>query len=282
MKGFLFSVFLLCTGSVFAQLPEYYVYLLKGQATIDTYNNKGVKMKLGALLYKADQVKVTDQNTSITLLNHDDFFVEINKPGLYKVEDLMKLKRPEHPGITKTYLEFIWKELFNGEKDRNSLAKMGFAGSWGGVYRGACGGPVLPLDGSCLASDTIIFTWDKSHDSKKYFFSIMDSLKREIISVLVFDTSFGMLKRNLLAETKGSFYWCVRTAEDKCAPLSYKLHLVDKVQASGRIESLISQIPENPDLVMYNLMISDLLKKEGWYNEAWTYFLKAARFYNGN
>jgi len=192
MKYFVTIVLLALHINSCAQLPEYYVDLVKGEITVQ---NKKQILKAHDFVYPADILVLKKTGAEVTLVNKEgDFFVLADR-GTYRAADLSKRKRQTSTGITKKYFQLVWNELENPSNTlKSGVANM--VNTWGGVSRGSCMQKLYPPDAYTAAGDTIRFSWSASAPGQGYRFTLMDEKTNPLFELLLQDTQI-VLKHHL-------------------------------------------------------------------------------------
>src|ERR1700704_5317743 len=102
MKYLIFFTFILyCVIGTSQTLPEYCVYVVKGNVTVNTAGSKPQKINQNQYLFN-NQVLSISKSSEITLINKDAKLLVLNTAGTVKVSDLAKQFSGSSPSITKT------------------------------------------------------------------------------------------------------------------------------------------------------------------------------------
>ena len=211
---FIFLFFALCLQSR-AQLPDYYVYLSTGEATIARPGTKPVGAKQNQLVYKNDVI-ILKKGAEVTLVDKDASFIVLNTAGTYKADELIKkATKRNNDGITGKYLKLLFHELLDPNQDFDKFKKENVAGVWGGVSRGDdCHNRILPMDGFKTSGASIVFKWRQTSRSSNYTFEIYDHENKPVNKINVKDTVLLVKVNDVLHNEKGIYKWRI-TSEDR-------------------------------------------------------------------
>jgi hypothetical protein len=217
MKKFSIILLLAIGQQCLAQLPDYYVYLVTGEATIAKPAAKPVVIKQKQLVYKNDII-VLKKATELTMVDKDANFIVLNTAGTFKGSELIKkATKKANDGITSKYLKLLFHELLDPNQDFEKLKKENIAGVWGGVSRGDdCGNMLFPVIGLKTSSDTIVFKWRKTSLLSDYTFVIYDGTGKELARMHVKDTSKLVSIRETLQGKPGKYFWRVTSEDGIC------------------------------------------------------------------
>lgn len=212
-------ILILCTLSwqSQAQLPDYYVYLVSGDATISKPGAKPGAVKQNQLVYKNDVIALK-KGTEITLVNKEAGFLILNTAGTYKGSELIKkATKKNNDGITGKYLKLLFHELLDPDHDFEKFKKENIAGVWGGVSRGdGCSNRIFPVNGLKTSAGSIDFRWHKTSPSSKYFFFIYDGEGKEIVEINAKDTFQTVNINETLKGKPGKYFWRVISVDGSC------------------------------------------------------------------
>ncbi len=200
-----------------AQLPDYYVYLVSGEATITKPGAKPIVVKQSQLVYKTDVIALK-KGTELTLVDKDASFVVLTAAGTYKASELLKkANKKNNEGITGKYLKLLFHELLDPEHDYEKFKKENIAGVWGGVNRGDdCGNRIFPVNGLQTSVTSIVFTWHKTSPSSNYLFVIYDADGKELVRMNVKDTLLSININEILLGRPGKYFWRVMSIDGNC------------------------------------------------------------------
>src|SRR4051812_14073868 len=95
-----------------AQLPDYYVYLVKGTVTVSKGNGKTQPIKQGDFLFSTDVLAI-GKNSELTVSNRNAEYVVLNTTGNIKVNTLSKTSSKSYTGVTKKYLTLVWEQVLD-------------------------------------------------------------------------------------------------------------------------------------------------------------------------
>lgn len=261
MKFVALHFFLLLSGFVTAQIPEYYVYLVKGDIKIVHLKSKPVLLKQNSLVFKDDELILT-KNSEVTLVNRDSKYLVINKEGKTKIRELLQGRHDTYTGVTKKYLQLLWHELLDPNYDYSKFKLQNIAGVYGGVSRGDedCKNLIFPISGLKTSSDSVQFIWKKSNPNNNYNLFIYDVTGKEVFSKTLRDTQFIIsLSKNLLL-AKGKYVWLIKEAIPGCEEgTPHVFEIITKEQEQKIIDSY-SKDAVNPNLIL-QLQLIDRLEK---------------------
>lgn len=200
-----------------AQLPDYYVYLVSGEATITKPGAKAIAVKQNQLVYKGD-VMVLKKGTELTMVDKEAVFLVLNTAGTYKASELLKkATKKNNEGITGKYLKLLFHELLDPEQDFDKFKKENIAGVWGGVNRGDdCGNRIFPVNGLQTSVTSIVFRWHKTSPSSNYLFVIYDADGKELVRMNVKDTLLSININEILLGRPGKYFWRVMSVDGNC------------------------------------------------------------------
>jgi hypothetical protein len=251
-----------------AQLPEYYVYLIKGRATIKEINGKTLKVKQHHLLHHDDILRLKT-GAELTLVDKDANFILLKSAGNYKVDTLYNknIRNPE--SITKKYLKLLWHELLEPTEDYAVFKKESLTELSGGVSRGGkkCDNLIFPINGLKISEDTIHFVWLQTNHSGIYNFTISDE-KGKKLELPVSDTRYIVKTSAIFGQQTGKYCWLVKgiettpetgkdsTCENK-VPACFEL-----ITKENEVRLVSSLVPENisNDLAMQLSIVNQLEK----------------------
>jgi hypothetical protein len=200
-----------------AQLPDYYVYLVSGNASITKQGAAPVAVKQNQLVYKTDVITL-NKTSEITLVDKEAVFLVLNTPGTYKISELIKkATKKNNEGLTAKYLKLLFHELLDPEHDYEKFKKENIAGVWGGVSRGDdCGNRIFPVNGLKTSVTSITFRWHKTSPSSNYLFVIYDADGKELVKMQVKDTLQSFDLTNVPQGKPGKYFWRVTSPDGVC------------------------------------------------------------------
>jgi hypothetical protein len=210
-------VLIFLSGICSAQLPEYYVFLVKGDVTLLKPNKKSEKVKQKHLLFK-DDVLAIPLNSEVTLVNKDANYIVLNTPGTIKVSELGKKTHDSYTGVTKKYMHLVWHELLDPGYDYSKFKQQNLGGTWGGASRGIppCPKLIFPVNGLKTSMDSVKFRWTKTSPAASYTFYIYDDNVVEIGKIEAGDTVKTIDLKQALKLGPGKYYWLVKSSEGGC------------------------------------------------------------------
>ena len=240
-----------------AQLPDYYVYLVNGDATLTNTKSGGkpVVIKQKQLVYKADIITLK-KGMEITLVDKNASFLVLNTPGAYKASELpAKAATKTNDGVTSKYLKLLFHELLDPNQDFEKLKKENIAGVWGGVSRGdECGNRLFPVNGLKTSVASIVFRWHKTSPSSNYSFVMYDGDGKELVKVNTKDTSSTVNIDETLHGKTGKYFWRVTSEDGTCedeVPIYFEIltpenekKLVEQLTTAAGDENLEIQLQQ--------------------------------------
>lgn len=267
------ALFLFLSTDVSAQFPEFYVYLYKGEVSVLANNKKKNKVQPRQLIFSTDQLLLKEEKSEITLVDKSGNFVVVRGKGYHKVSDISTTSTASN-SITQKYLRLVWEDLLDPTHTNKSKIES-IAASWGGAVRSGCDITKFPKNGYKSSAETIHFAWRPSLSDSSYKFLIVDIHDNQIINEVVRDTQINVATKNLGIAGE-SFYWSIQPTENSCRSVpKYRIDLIDSKTENEQVQALKKTIPEQNDLVIYNLQIAELLGRQGFMDKAITYIEKA-------
>ena len=123
MKHLLLPLLLVFYLQSQAQLPDYYVYLVKGNASITNSGKKPVIVKQKQLVFKSDMLSV-GKGAELTLVDRNANYYVVKTEGVNKVSGLVKKAIAKAAdGLTAKYLKLLFHELLDPNHDFDKLKK---------------------------------------------------------------------------------------------------------------------------------------------------------------
>lgn len=217
MKYILTITFCCLCGQIWSQLPDYYVYLVSGSATLTKPKAKPILIKQNQLVYKSD-VLVLRKGTEVTLADKDGNFLVLNKAKTYIAGELSKnVTKRNKDGLTTKYLKLLYEELLDPSHNFEKFIKGNKAGVIAGVSRGEndCGNMIFPSERLKTSSASIVFKWHATNPSSEYSFFIYDSSASEIVKLNVKDSQQSINITEKLHGKTGKYYWLVSSKDSK-------------------------------------------------------------------
>lgn len=255
---FLFFTVIFFANNLQAQLPDYYVYLVKGNVYLSKNNTKQA-LKQGDFIFLNDVISV-DKNSEITIVNKDEKYAVLNTPGIFKANTLNNKFEDYYSGITKKYLALVWEEVLDPNYDLSKFKKKNLTESYGGVFRGDdCKNLVFPVNGLKTSEDSIQFRWRKTSAPGNYNFFIYDGDGKQIVQTNVKDTQ-TIINANKLQLPTGKYYWLIKGENSTCeeeVPLYFQL--INKNDEQALINSFSGE-EQDSDLISA-LELADKLEK---------------------
>lgn len=197
-------------------MPDYYVYLVSGEATIIKPGAKPMAVRQNQLVYKNDVITLI-KGAELTLVDKDAAFLVLNTAGNYRSTDLArKLTKKNNEGLTTKYLKLLFHEL-DRSMIMKSLKKENIAGVWGGVSRGDdCGNRIFPVNGLQTSVTSIVFRWHKTSPSSNYLFVIYNADGKELVKMQVKDTLQPFNIAEIPGGSSGKYRWRVMSEDGTC------------------------------------------------------------------
>lgn len=217
---------LICSRATAQKLPDYIVYLVKGEVTARGKNEAPVPLKQNQFIYSSQTILVT-KGAEITLSNKEGASFVLNSPGTYPVRLLAGKKSPPVDNLTQKYLYLLYHDLLDPGHDYNKFKKQNVGGVWGGVNRsGECGNLLFPVQGARTSDNTLFFKWRKTNALNNYVLKIYSDEAKEVISLPVKDTSYALDLANFTTMAKGKYYWRIQSEASACedeTPFAFEL-----------------------------------------------------------
>lgn len=281
MKNLLLIAFMLaCEICSAQQLPDYCVYLVKGEVTLTKGNAKPIAIKQNQFLYKND-VLTLPKNSEITVINKDDKLLVLNTAGSIKVNELEKKFKSNLPSVTKSYAHLVYHELIDPNYDYTSFRQNNVGGVRGGVSRSDdCDNLIFPVKDLKTAQDSIRFKWHSSSPVIDYTLIIYDTSANEIVKTEVKDTSYSVNIKDALHGSTGKYYWVVKGKNPGCEDDAVPLEIRSKEDEQKLIPAL--EIQKGNKDILSQLQIVDELEKDKWIYTAMKYYAGIVQNNSGN
>lgn len=270
---------LFITHRVFAQLPDYYVYLVKGEVTVSDQKEKH-RLQQGEFLYKSALLIFTGKS-ELTLVNKDAEYFVLDAAHNMKLALLQQVKAKSYSGITKKYLHLVWDEVLDPGYDFTKFKSKNLTGVYGGVSRSdECKNMIFPVNGLKTAAPDLNFKWLQTSASGKYNLLLYDGSGNEILNKPVEDTQmvFSIESLNLAF---GKYYWLIKSNDTACedeVPLYFEL--LSDTDENKLVTSITSA--SDPDDLAGRLDIIDKLEKNALIYAAKKYYSETLSKYKGN
>ena len=256
-------------------MPEYCVYLVKGDVTVNNTGQNPQKIKQNQYLFN-DQVLLLRKSSEITLINKDAKLLVLNTVGTIKVSDLAKRFSSSSPSITKTYLNLVFHELLDPKYDYTKFKQKNLGGIRGGVSRGgSCDNLIFPTNNLKTSGESIQFKWHKSSPSSEYTFLMYDLTGKEIVNLPIKDTQQTVNISQVLQSKTGKYYWMAKGKGVDCEDQPLSFEIVNKEDEQQIIQSLI--VLKGGDDLLNQLQIVDELEKNNWIYAAAEYYSVIAK-----
>ena len=252
-----------------AQIPDYYVFLVKGDVEVSRPGTKAVLLKQNNFVFK-DQIIHLKEKAEITLSDNNQNFFVLKTAGAYKAKDLAKANYYHVPGVTEKYLKLVWSEFFSNHHDYTKFKKSNIAGVYGGVSRGSdCNNLLYPIQYLKTAEDSLHFNWLKTSLESAYTFSIYDKEGTEVVAQIVKDTQATISLKSPLNLMPGKYYWKITSSDGTCEdeePLSFEVLSPENERMA--LALIINKENSVPD----KLAAIDKMEKGGFIPAASKYF----------
>ena len=212
----LFIALLFTASCCKGQLPDYYVFLVKGDVKVTKPGARPIAAKQNSFIYKADVIDLK-KGAEVTLADKDENFFVLRSPGIYPAKDVAKTKPDHIPGVTQTYIKLVWNELLNPNHDFTKFTKDNIAGVYGGVSRGdVCNNLIFPVRGLRTSADSLHFKWHQTSPASNYSLLIYNSEGKEVVNMPVKDTQKTLHIIQALHSVTGDYYWRVKGENAAC------------------------------------------------------------------
>jgi len=265
----LFTIlFCFACSQVHAQMPDYFVYLVKGEATAQKGNTKPVRLKQHQLLFSSEIIELK-KDAELTLSNKEAKYLVLNKPGKYKISSLSKLLSRNVDNVTKKYLNLLYHELLDPAHDYNKFKKENLGGVWGGVSRGECDNLIFPVKGMKTAEKNLLFKWRKTSSANSYNLKIYNSEAKELASVNINDTVQNIDLTKYISKPEGKYYWLVQSEEGSCEE---EIPMLFELISKEEEKKITLELEKNKIRADHKLNIIDRLEKAGLITTAQNYF----------
>ncbi len=267
MKYFFSTVILLISFASYAQQPEYYIYLVKGNVTVNKATTKAVKVKQSQLIYKDDIITI-GPNSEVSLANKKSEFIVLNASGTYKAIDLSKKTPSPANGVTKKYISLMWQEMIGASHDLSKFKKENVSNVHGGVSRGeSCNLLLFPVNGLKTSGDSIYFKWKKINSEASYNLSITDGEGNDVAMIPVRDTQQVVSMLKISNGKPGKFYWMVKPKNINCDDdMPFYFDLLSKDSVEKLIATL--NIKNDPEDMESQLQTIEAYEKYGLIHSA--------------
>jgi hypothetical protein len=261
------------------QLPNAGVYTIVGKASVKRHG-KLVILKQKDYIFDNDTIMV-GKSSALTLFTKEFKYLEIRQPGMYPFSTLSGGLDAKPVGISKKFAELLWHEFFKPENIKSIISPSAIGGAIGGASRGECSLLIEPSNNLKLSNDTLFISWRRFQNAKKYRLTLEDNSQNELLNVITKDTTIVLLKRGLLKGESNQFTVTVTPDNDlneACSSSKIKFTLFSVNESKIIIEALLKQEPSDTNEFLYNIKVSNALALNGWYYEAYEYYLKAMPF----
>lgn len=281
MKSLIILLLFATPSYCHGQLPDYYVFLIKGNANVISSGGKPVPLKQNGFIYTSDAIDLKT-GAEVTLSDKELRFFVLRSPGIYKTKDIAKTKSDHAPGVTKTYLMLVWNELLNPNHDFTKFTNENIAGVYGGVSRGdLCNNLIFPVAGIITSSDSLHFKWHQTSATAKYALIIYDTERKEIINVAVQDTQKTLNITEAVHAMPGNYYWLVKGEKAGCEDEVPVYFEIITREAEQKLVASLLQTDEHTDLPG-QLQAVNKLEKNAMIPAAAEYYSKLIEANPGN
>lgn len=198
------------------QMPEYVVYLVKGDVMVQKNNSVPEKVKQHRFLYRPETL-ILKPGAEVTLSNKDGISFHLKAPQSYPVSSIAKLQANAGKSVTQKYLNLLYHELLDPNHDYNKFKKENAGGVWGGVQRSSgCGNLLFPSAGAKISDEKVPFTWRKTAKDNDYQLTVYDEDGNELKKIAVQDTLIELANEKLALLQPGKYYWKVQSTSAGC------------------------------------------------------------------
>jgi hypothetical protein len=251
-------------------LPEYCVYVVKGNVTVNTAGSQPQKINQNEYLFN-NQVLSISKSSEITLINKDAKLLVLNTAGTIKVSDLAKQFSSSSPSITKTYLNLVFHELLDPKYDYTKFKQKNLGGIRGGVSRGGpCDNLIFPTNNLKTAGESIHFRWHQTSPTSDYTFMVYDLTGKELLNISLKDTQQVMNISQVLQGKPGKYYWIIKGRDDYCQEQPLSFEIMSKEEEQQIIQSV--KVLKGESDLLHQLEIVDELEKNNWIYAAYEYY----------
>ena len=281
MKYFLlFALVLFGFIATSQTLPEYCVYLVKGDVTVNTAGSKPQKINQNQYLFN-NQVLSLSKSSEITLINKDAKLLVLNTVGTVKVSDLSKKFSGSSPSITKTYLNLVFHELLDPKYDFTKFKQKNLGGIRGGVSRGGpCDNLIFPINNLKTSGESLHFKWHQTSPTSEYTFLVYDLTGKELLNMSLRDTQQTMNISRVLQGKTGKYYWMIKGKDDYCQEQPLSFEIMNKDEEQQVIQSL--KVLKGEADLLSQLQIVDELEKNNWIYAASEYYFSIIKANSDN
>jgi hypothetical protein len=275
MKRHLVFVFMLSLGCLHAQEKKYFVLMSTGDVWIRSGNHPAIRAKAKQVLAGKEIIELRNDQSEIAIANAAGYYFDWREKGSHTMEDVSKMEKTRSPGITPKFLSYLYEEMLH-PKNSNKLTHESVAASWGAGSRGnSCQTMKSPLDDAITSKDTMEFKWSHNNKLLAYNFILYDADGGQVFNCIVRDTQLIVRMAQLRKGEEEKYAWSVSSVDNKCPLYKSSFRLVTSKEESKRIDKLLKDHDSNPNEVLNNLEIADLLGKNGYYDKAIEYYNKA-------
>jgi hypothetical protein len=281
MRSMVLFVLIFLSGICSAQLPEYYVYLVKGDVTLLKPNKKSEKIKQKHLIFKEDVLAIP-ANSEVTLVNKDANYIVLNTPGTIKVSELGKKTHDSYTGVTKKYMHLVWHELLDPGYDYTKFKQQNLGGTWGGASRGGpCPKLIWPVNGLKTSMDSVKFRWNKTSPAASYTFYIYDDKGDEVVKMQSLDTVKTVDLKQGLKLQPGKYYWLIKSSEGGCE--DEDPHFIELMSGADEASLVASLVPQTVEVDLISQLDKiDRLEKNALIFKASDYYAAVIKVNPGN
>ncbi len=265
---YIFLLLIISSTTSAQQLPEYVVYLVKGEVTVHKGKTKPVKVKQHQFIYATETLTIK-QGGEVTLSNKEGNSFALGAPKTYQVSSLSQVNSRSPDNITKKYLSLLYHELIDPNHDYTKFKKSNVGGVWGGVSRGDCGNLLFPVEDMKTADRTILFTWRKTSSENEYVLKIYDTATKEIAAIPVKDTSLLVDLAPFINGNANKYYWRIEGKGEGCEEeIPIRFEIITKEQEAGKIAESEKKSANKANM----FFVIDQLEKECFIPAAQKYF----------
>lgn len=257
-------------------LPAGYVYTISGKAAV---LRGGTVIRLGqkSYVYLADTIQLA-RGASLTLFTDEFKFIEIRQSGRYAYTELAKRLNVKQVAMSEKVRNFLWHDLFKPEQLKSLVSPQSIGKAVGGASRGICALEIEPADKLKTTDDTLYFRWRAKTGSRGYRFNLADSAQRNLISIIIKDTTLVILRQGLLTQRSNTYSWHIIPDSDAAGNCNSVMvfTVLRNDEKDLQVKHLVSQVPPDPDPFVFGLEVAMKLASAGWYQDANEWYRVAA------
>src|SRR5437764_5897932 len=101
MKQLFYWILFVLTTETKAQIPDFYVYSIKGQVRLIKSPVKKIQLKQQDYVFISDKIELGD-NSEVQIVNKEQQYLHFDSKGIYLISQYASNLKIQGPGITKT------------------------------------------------------------------------------------------------------------------------------------------------------------------------------------